>query len=173
MRRAWWLAPLGVVLAVACAPRARELEAQVAGRYAPTELRIELFRPGRYRIEIEGDGRVRYQAEDRDRVFAPREDSIPVARVARLLDQFLHARFFDLPDPSKGLTAEWVDGAIVVERLGHKLCDGAPTVVSLRLGDADRQLWSDTTPELRALTDSIEAAVQIVRWVDRYQLPRK
>ena len=142
--------------------------------YRPDEVRISLERTEclgvcpAYTLTITGDGVVQYVGSRFVGAEGSRQATISPIQVARLVNEFLRNRFFDLaPVYDGGETVEFLDGKYL--RYGMLITDVPSTILSLELGDRSKKvlLRHIYSRDLDQLADVIDEVTQSKRWTAR------
>ena len=172
-----------VLVALALGPRAQASQAPSILSHDPPAYKAEEVQVGlsrgscfgpcpNYSVQIFGDGTVTYGGGQHVTVSGSREAKIPQVEVAKLVSEFLAARFFEMPDSYTGFRdgVRFEDGQFVREGLPTPP-DGPTTTLNLRLGSRRKiiSIYGHYPDELRHLALLIDDLPVVRAWTGRKQ----
>jgi hypothetical protein len=122
-----------------------------------------------YRITITGNGEVEYEGKDLVKVVGIRKGNLRQEEVLKLVNELLRVRFFDaageyvVRDAIHSHDGKLTLGSIVTT-------DGPSAIVRMRIGKHEKRvrLYDNYPPELGAIPDLIDRAVNIEQWIGSY-----
>jgi hypothetical protein len=144
--------------------------------YKPEEIQVGLSQTAClgpcpvYSVQISGDGTIKYQGRENVAVVGSREAKIAPTEVAKIVNDFLRARFFEMPETYTGFadSVRFENGQFA-RRGGGVSTDGPKTVLTLRMGAKTKtiSLYGRYPDELRHLGLLIDDLPDVRQWTGR------